>query len=190
MQRKSAARRRATSATNFKLLSAVLLCAAVVLAALTSGRGASAQSDACLTPTVSVISDPAGDQSGAPLTNQHYDIRSISVAEDYRDSEFNRLVITMKVTSLATVPPNGAWRTRFTFGGASYFVVMESNTSGVLRYEYGDFGGTGGSLRTLGAAASGTSSSTRMVTLACAPPRSSTRRYWPSTRATWRRQIA
>ncbi|HEX7176967.1 MAG TPA: PKD domain-containing protein [Pyrinomonadaceae bacterium] len=158
MPRKSAARHSVRSTTNFKLLSIVLLCAAVVLAALTSGAGASAQAEACLTPTVQIITDPAGDQSGAPLANQSFDIRTISIAEDYRNFEFSRLVITMKVTSLTTLPPNGAWRTRFTFGGVSYFVVMETDTSSAVRYEYGDFGGTGGSLRTLGTAVSGTNS--------------------------------
>jgi hypothetical protein len=63
---------------------------------------------ACQTPGVTVISDPAADESdGQPS----HDITSVSMAEP--EALSGKLVFTMKVANLQTIPPGWRWAVRF-----------------------------------------------------------------------------
>jgi len=90
---------------------------------------------------VTVVTDPTGDQTGAPANSQ-LDIQSISVAETYVNSTTpNRLTFTMKVANLSTaVTPNASWTIFFTApNGTQYFVDMNTDgTSGAPVFQYGD----------------------------------------------------
>jgi hypothetical protein len=57
---------------------------------------------------VTVISDPAGDASNG---QQFHDITSISMAEP--ENMTGKLVFTIKVASLSTIPPGWRWAVRF-----------------------------------------------------------------------------
>ncbi|HEV3469007.1 MAG TPA: discoidin domain-containing protein, partial [Pyrinomonadaceae bacterium] len=115
------------------------------------GGGGGSDPAACLSPTVEVKTDAAGDQTGNQAgLNQSHDIRSVSLGEDYRFTNSDRVVFTLKVAALSPVPANGVWRTSFTAGGTSYYVAMNSDDAGAVSYDYGDQGGTGGTLRSLG----------------------------------------
>lgn len=91
----------------------------------------------CTVPGVTAITDPAGD---ATIMQASYDIRSISVAEP--DNLPGKLVFTMKVSSLATLPPNTLWAIRFIAptapanGDEAYFVGMHTQ-GGTAKYVYG-----------------------------------------------------
>ena len=123
-----------------RTLLVLALCAAGTLSALAAGEWfapAAAQSDPCVSPTTELRTDATGDQTGAPAANQQLDIQSISVAEDYRTTGENRLVFTMKVANLTTVPANGVWRTRFNVGATTYYVAMEADGNSVVSYKFG-----------------------------------------------------
>src|SRR5712692_8325667 len=74
-----------------------------------------AAENACVAPGLTVVTDPAGDQTaGVTGATASHDIIAISVAEQYPGA-VGQLVITMKVASLSsTPPPNTNWRTFFT----------------------------------------------------------------------------
>jgi len=63
---------------------------------------------ACQTPGVTAIFDPAGDASD---TLPSHDITSVSMAEP--ENLPGKLVFTMKVADLKTIPPGGRWAVRF-----------------------------------------------------------------------------
>jgi len=63
---------------------------------------------ACQAPGVTVISDPAADESDAQPS---HDITSVSMAEP--ESLSGKLVFTMKVVNLQTIPPGWRWAVRF-----------------------------------------------------------------------------
>ncbi|MES2682363.1 MAG: PKD domain-containing protein [Pseudomonadota bacterium] len=91
----------------------------------------------CIVPGVTVLTDPAGDATNMLAS---YDISSISVAEP--DNLPGKLVFTMKVASLATLPPNTLWAIRFIAptapanGDEAYFVGMHTQ-GGAATYVYG-----------------------------------------------------
>src|SRR4051794_23224462 len=88
----------------------------------------------CSAPGTLIASDPAGDQNGAPAANQQFDILSVSLAEPCIGDGSNKLVFTMKVTNLSSIPGNGHWKTQFVpptlpSGVTAYFVEMTSDQS-------------------------------------------------------------
>ncbi len=91
----------------------------------------------CTVPGVTAITDPAGDATNMQAS---YDIRSISVAEP--ENLPGKLVFTMKVGSLAMLPPNTLWAIRFIAptapanGDEAYFVGMHTQ-GGTAKYVYG-----------------------------------------------------
>ncbi|HEX8072074.1 MAG TPA: fibronectin type III domain-containing protein [Pyrinomonadaceae bacterium] len=88
--------------------------------------------DPCTLPGVRVTVDPAGD-----AILPQYDILWAAVAEP-GDLD-NKLVFTLKVASLGTVPPNAEWRVRFSgFFFGEYFVGM--NTLNPTRGPVFDYG--------------------------------------------------
>ncbi len=94
----------------------------------------------CTLPGLTVVTDPAGDQTGAPANSQ-LDIQSISIAEPSPTaSGNNQLYFTMKVANLtAPVQPNSAWTIFFTApDGTQRYVDMNTNgVGGTVAYEYG-----------------------------------------------------
>ncbi|MBV9611998.1 MAG: hypothetical protein JO091_05975 [Acidobacteriaceae bacterium] len=94
----------------------------------------------CTGTGMTVVTDPSGDQTGAPANSQ-LDIQSISIAEPYVSASTpNRLTFTMKVANLSTpVQPNSSWTIFFTApNGTQYFVDMNTDgTSGTPVFEYG-----------------------------------------------------
>jgi PKD repeat protein/subtilisin-like proprotein convertase family protein len=99
---------------------------------------------ACASAPSTVGTDPAGDQGAA--NPSQLDVRSVSVSEDYQYINAERLVFTVKVDNLNTVPANGIWRARWRFtptGGAdtTYYVSMLSDANSIANYEYGTISG-------------------------------------------------
>jgi hypothetical protein len=96
--------------------------------------------NSCSLPGASLVTDPTGDAS--PPT-PGLDIQGVSVAEpfDPANPTTDRLVWTMKVASLATVPPNSQWYIIWDFGkGLRKYVAMKTNAAGTPSYEYGHIG--------------------------------------------------
>lgn len=103
---------------------------------------------ACQAPGVTAISDPAGDASD---TQPSHDITSVSVAEP--ESHTGKLVFTLKVADLQTIPPGFRWAVRFgvskggvqqtpptdVTGGASedYFVSMVTSDGAAPAFTWG-----------------------------------------------------
>ena len=94
----------------------------------------------CTGTGMTVVSDPTGDQTGAPANSQ-LDIQSIAIGEKYVSSSSpGHLTFTMKVASLAgPVQPNSVWTIFFTApNGAQYFLDMNTSGSGAAPvFEYG-----------------------------------------------------
>jgi hypothetical protein len=102
----------------------------------------------CVLPGITVITDPTGDQTGAPA-NTELDIQSVSLAEPWLNSCSNQLVFTLKVADLSVVPPQAQWTIFFSrANGTEYFVAMVSNGTGNptgVQFDYGHTStGTGG----------------------------------------------
>jgi PKD repeat protein len=98
---------------------------------------------ACALPGVQVLTDPAGD---ATDTVAQHDITSVSMAEP--DSLPGKIVFTMKVANLSTIPPGWRWAVRFkgpkppppdaTGGPAEdYYVAMVSSDGPEPTFSYG-----------------------------------------------------
>jgi hypothetical protein len=109
---------------------------------------AGAVESACALPGITIITDPAGDQTGAPA-NSELDIRSVSMAEPWLNSCSDQLVFTMKVNDLSVVPPQARWTIFFSrANGTEYFVAMLSDDTGNptgVSFVYGHTSlGTGG----------------------------------------------
>ena len=116
--------------------------------------------DPCKLPGVQLLTDPAGDLI-TPIgvtTYPGYDLRSLSIAEPAALA--NKLVFTVKVESLSTVPPNTRWPVQFRVGtdpaNVGRWVEMNSDATGAVTFNYGTFDSTGGAYAapntTLGAA--------------------------------------
>src|SRR5207248_8069705 len=92
----------------------------------------------CALPGITMMTDAAGD--GAAAANPALDIQSVSIAEPYYADGSQKLVFTMKVASLASVPAGAEWRILWNFPttkSGSYYVEMHTDSSGVVGYEYG-----------------------------------------------------
>ncbi|MDP3857523.1 MAG: sialidase family protein, partial [Stagnimonas sp.] len=91
----------------------------------------------CAVPGLTISTDPAGD---ATVPQAALDIRAMSAAEP--DNLPGKLVFTMKVDSLATLPPNTMWILRFNAptpaenGDEAYFVALHTE-GGTPHYVYG-----------------------------------------------------
>lgn len=93
----------------------------------------------CVSPDITVVTDPTGDQVGAPANSQ-LDIQSISIGEPFTSATTpNALSFTMKVQNLSSpVQPNAQWTIFFTApNGTEYFVDMNTegaSTTPVFQY--------------------------------------------------------
>jgi len=118
---------------------------AVLLAAgLLTGGSALAQDEGnvCAVPGLGVMTDPAGDQTGAPATS-FADLLSLSIAEPASTDGKDRLVFTYKMSDLAVVPPSHLWIVRFTTdvppanGDDEYWVAMLTGPDGAVHFLHG-----------------------------------------------------
>jgi hypothetical protein len=103
--------------------------------AVTSAGGGGSS---CTLPGVTMITDPTAD--GAAAANPALDIQSVSIAEPFYTDGSQKLVFTMKVASLASVPPGAEWRMLWNFPTTvtgSYYVEMNTDPTGVLAFQYG-----------------------------------------------------
>src|SRR6266542_987944 len=71
--------------------------------------------NACVPPGLTVVTDSTGDQTaGVTGATSSHDITAVSIAEQYPNGGLGQLVVTMKVASLSSDPPqNTNWRTFF-----------------------------------------------------------------------------
>jgi hypothetical protein len=122
---------------------------------------AGAAESPCVLPGITIVTDPTGDQVGAPA-NSELDIQKLSMAEPFLNSCSNQLVFTLKVADLTVVPPQARWTIFFSrANGTEYFVAMTSDNTGNptgVSFVYGHTSiGTGGvrTLTTDGSADSG-----------------------------------
>lgn len=75
-----------------------------------------------------MATDPSGDATTSPAAQQ--DLTSVAISEPYFGSNTNKLVFTMKVQNLDPTPqPSSFWYEHFSYGGVSYFVDMETDSS-------------------------------------------------------------
>ena len=102
----------------------------------------------CVLPGVPILSDPAGDLV-TPIgvtTYPGYDLRSLSIAEPFGLAD--KLVFTIKVEDLTTVPPNTRWPVQFRLASdpdtLGRWVDMSSDAAGMVTFNYGTFVVTGG----------------------------------------------
>ena len=121
----------------------------------------------CTAPGAVIATDPTGDATGTP----QQDLSSVAVAEPYAGAN-GKLVFTMKVQNLDPLPqPSSFWYEHFSYGGVSYFVDMEtdSSTTKAPLFHYGryDVDPTSGlnTQSVLGAADSGTWSPDGTITI-------------------------
>ena len=102
----------------------------------------------CVLPGVTILTDQAGDLV-TPIgvtTYPGYDLRSLSIAEPVALT--NKLVFTIKVQDLTTVPPNTRWPVQFRLASdpdaVGRWVDMSADAAGMVTFNYGTFVVTGG----------------------------------------------
>ncbi len=82
----------------------------------------------CVAPGAVMATDASGDATTSPAPQQ--DLTSVAIGEPYFGPGTNKLVFTMKVQNLDPTPqPSSYWYEHFSYGGVSYFVDMETDTS-------------------------------------------------------------
>ena len=101
--------------------------------------------DPCTPPGITILTDKAGDllvATGTP-TYPGYDLRSLSVGEPELGVATDKLVFTLKVEDLTTVPPNTRWPVQFRVAGedaaVGRFVDMRSDATGAVSFRHGTF---------------------------------------------------
>ena len=102
-----------------------------------SPMAAGPEESPCELPGVTVAQDPDGDVGVGGSSQQ--DILSLSAAEPYFADGSQKLVITIQVADLETLPPNAIWRAPWVGGdGTTWFVeARTSDTLDSLSCSYG-----------------------------------------------------
>jgi PKD domain len=100
---------------------------------------------ACTLPGVPLVTDPAGDQTGAPA-NAELDITGVNVAEPFPSpSGTSSIVFTLQVSNLGQLPalqPNSEWKISFSVpdsNGTPRTVFLEADTNDPTK-PFGEFG--------------------------------------------------
>ena len=78
---------------------------------------------ACLLPGLTILTDPANDE--LDMLPGH-DVQRLQIAEPAAFAP-NKVVFTLKMQSLTTVPPDTEWPITFTFNGTNYTVRMTNS---------------------------------------------------------------
>jgi hypothetical protein len=109
--------------------------------------------DPCTLPGVTILTDPAGDliTPVGVTTYPGYDLRSLSIAEPYtlgNNLLTDKLVFTIKVENLMTVPPDARWPVQFRLASdpaaLGRWVDMSTDAAGMVTFNYGTFVVTNG----------------------------------------------
>jgi hypothetical protein len=115
----------------------------------TNAVGIPSAGPSCAQPGIRVVSDASGDQDGAPI-DEDMDIEWIALSEpDFGGDQ--KLVFTMKVASLETLPADRMWRLLWQYPDAPvapnppptsafagrYYIGMTTDGAGVPSFEYG-----------------------------------------------------
>lgn len=102
----------------------------------------------CKLPGITILTDPAGDliTPVGVTTYPGYDLRSLSIAEPFGLTD--KLVFTIKVEGLTTVPPNTRWPVQFRLASdpatLGRWVEMSADAAGMVTFNYGTFVVTSG----------------------------------------------
>jgi hypothetical protein len=109
---------------------------------------AAPRGSSCTAPGIRVVDDAKGDQRGAPL-GPDMDVEWVAVGESVLDGG-RKLVLTLKVASLAALPPDRMWRVLWLYPDAPqpphptsssftgrYYIGMNTDESGAVSFEYG-----------------------------------------------------
>jgi hypothetical protein len=100
----------------------------------------------CSAPGQQVLTDPAGDQTGAPL-NTDLDVQSLSVEEPGNTSD---LVFNLQVADLSSIGPNHEWRIFWNKpDGSRWYVGMDTDATGNPTFVYGTIDATEGIVDTV-----------------------------------------
>jgi hypothetical protein len=83
----------------------------------------------CILPGLTILTDQAGDliTPTGQTTNPGWDVRSLHLAEPFTFAP-NKVVFTLKMESLATVPPNTRWPVTFTAPNGTNYTVRMTNS--------------------------------------------------------------
>jgi hypothetical protein len=76
---------------------------------------------ACILPGLPILTDPTGDE--LDMLPSH-DVQSLNIAEPFVDVAPDKIFFTLKVASLATVPPDTNWPVQFNVGATTYTARM------------------------------------------------------------------
>ena len=104
--------------------------------------------DPCTPPGITILTDPSGDIITPIGVTSYpgYDLRSLSIGEPFKYTD--KLVFTIKVESLMTVPPNTRWPVQFRLASdpanLGRWVDMSADATGAVTFNYGTFDSTGG----------------------------------------------
>ena len=84
----------------------------------------------CALPGLTILTDPANDiiVPTGQQSNPGWDVRSLSIAEPFAFAP-DKIVFTLKMQSLSTVPPNTEWPITFNVGLTNYTVRMTNVTA-------------------------------------------------------------
>ncbi|MEY2505265.1 MAG: hypothetical protein QOG27_1545 [Verrucomicrobiota bacterium] len=102
----------------------------------------------CELPGITILTDPSGDLvTPIGITSvPDYDLRSLSLAEPFGITD--KIVFTVKVESLLTMPPNTRWPVQFRLAGdpanLGRWVDMRTDALGMASFKYGTFVVTNG----------------------------------------------
>jgi hypothetical protein len=99
----------------------------------------------CRLPGLVAVTDPAGDQLGAPA-NADLDIQSLSVAEPGNTTD---LVFTIQVADLSSIGSLHQWRALWNAAdGTARYAGMDTSATGATSYVYGTIDPTTGAVLT------------------------------------------
>ncbi len=169
----SSDRRRHSSLTLGMRVSVAVAVSFILIAAITARMTSSAAMPdplTCTVPGTLVTSDPGADQTGAPAANQQFDIESVSIAEPCFAGGVDKLVFTIKVANLSSIPANGHWKVQFATpvlpaSVTAYFVEMTSDQNANVSFGYGTVGTT---TTTVGTADDGATNANGTITITVA----------------------
>lgn len=118
----------------------------------TNDVSAAPTGSSCIPPGIRVAQDRVGDQVGEPV-NLDMDIEWIAIGEPFLADGASKLAFTMKVRSLATLPPHRMWRILWSYPDAPvppsptstsfvgrYYVGMNTDGAGTPSFQYGIVG--------------------------------------------------
>jgi hypothetical protein len=77
----------------------------------------------CALPGLTILADPTGDELDMVAA---HDVQKLSIAEPFAFAS-DKMVFTLKMQSLATVPPNTRWPVTFNVGATNYTVRMTNS---------------------------------------------------------------